>query len=389
VVTGEGAGWGLTTLVPAIRTGLAVFDGRRLPRDEFGARARAVTDLVRGHDLGAAVVVAHAATPAAAVYLTNFAPTARVAVVILVPGKEPVLMAGMGGRREAAYQRTVSWVHDLVHEPFSARAVRDVLAGRGVAGGPIGVAGLDDQLPVAARDRFVAEMAGFELVPLDREVARLRRPTTQRERLLLGEIDDLLRAAEARAVGAFRRTSCPARAMLEADRYLRDEGVRDVRILLGRPDGSLRPLEHVDGQTDGLLVSYLAVEYLGYWGECALTFPWSSLRPAADLRPLVAETVAALRPGPLPASPPTAEGTSVEVRGTGVELVGLPDADRCWEELEAGDVVSVVAGSIAAGRVLLHSRTCVVGVEGPDGARGPVSGDTSGPARAGRDRAPR
>lgn len=368
---GEAGDWTLATLTPAIRTGRAAFDARRLPRDEFEARMRALDESIRAHHLAAAVVVAHAATPAACVYLTNFAPTARLATVVVVPDHAPVLMAGLGGQREAAFQRSVTWLHELAHRPFSAGAVRAVLADRGVTGGRIGIVGLDDQVPLGARDEFVSGMAEYELVGFDRELTTLRRHKSVRELNLLGEIDELLTGTAARGIAAFHRSGSPAKAALALEHEARERGCRDVRVLLGRPDGSLRPFEHVDADRDALFVCYMAAELLGYWRELAFTYPWSSLPPAADLRPVVAAAVAALRPGPLPLplrGLPSGE-VRVDVRGAGVELVDLPDTSSGWDALEPGDPVTVVAGATSSGRLLLHSESCVVGEHGPLGAR--------------------
>lgn len=371
---GAAGDWTLATLTPAIRTGRAALDVRRLPRDEFEARVRGLEVLLRAHRLAAAVVVAHAATPAECVYLTNFAPTARLATVIVVPGHTPVLMAGLGGQREAAFQRGVTWLHELVHRPFSAGAVRAVLADRGVKGGRIGIVGLDDQVPLGARDEFVSGMAEYELVGFDRELVALRRRKSVRELALLGEIDELLTGTAARGIAAFHRSGSPAKAAAALEHEARERGCRDVRVLLGRPDGSLRPFEHVDADRDTLFVCYVASELLGYWRELAFTYPWSALPSAADLRPVVAAAVAALRPGPLPLAPARARvdmriDVRIDVRGAGVELVDLPDASSGWDALEPGDPVTVVAGATSGGRLLLHSESCVVGEHGPFGAR--------------------
>lgn len=358
----------LATMTPVIRTGRAVFDGRRLPRDEFSARVRAVEDVSRQEQLDAVVVLANAASPGAVVHLTNYAPTAGVATVVLVPGHTPVLMAGRGGRREEQYQRDVTWVPDLRQRPFGAESVREVLREHGVERGRLGMVGLDDQVPAAARQRFLTAMETFDLVPLDDELAALRRASTARERAVLGEADGLLATAVQQGVEAFVATGAPSRAALAIEGSAYEAGCRDVRLLLGWRDGSLRPFEALDDRREGLLCCYVATEYLGYWAERALTFPWSALPPAADLRPLVDAAVARCKSGRRPAdlmpAGPDVRGAVLRVRGLGTELSELPDVGRGWTELRAGDTVSVVATGEADGRTVLHGRTVVVGPEG-------------------------
>lgn len=378
----------LVTMTPAVRTGRACFDHRRLPRDEFVARARAVDALALDQRLSAVVVVANAATPGPVVHLTNYAPTAGVATVVLVPGHDPVLIAGRGGRREEPYQRDVTWVPILHQQPFGAEIVQRVLAERGVEGDRLGVAGLEDQVPARAAERFVAELGPFELVTVDDALATLRRDATVRESSVLGEVDAVLGASAQRGAAAFARHANPTRAALAIEDAAYARGCRDVRLLVGHADGSLRPFEAVDDRRQGLFVCYVAAEYLGYWGERAVTFPWAGLPADADLRPVVDAVVAQLRPGARPGGLMAAHGgdpaagrdgdttagrggdmagaeVDLRLRGLGVELVELPDDRSGWVELRASDPVSVVASRRAGGAIVLHSRAALVGPDGP------------------------
>lgn len=367
----------LLTMTPVIRTGRACFDGRRLPRDEFAARVQAVEVMARREQLDAIVVLANAASPGPVVHLTNYAPTAGVATVVCVPGHPPVLMAGRGGRREEQYQRDVTWVPDLRQRPFGADSVREVLAERGVPRGRLGVAGLDDQVPIGARQRFLAGMGNFDLVPVERELASLRRASTARERAVLGEADGILALAVTRGVAAFAASGVPSRGALAIETAAYELGCRDVRLLLGHGDGSLRPFEALDGKEEDLLACYVAAEHLGYWAERAFTFPWSAAPADADLRPAVDAVAARCRPGRHLADLPTAglvlgEGAgagehprTLHVRAVGTELVELPDEAATWTELREGDALSLVVTGSAGGYPALHGRTVVVGADGP------------------------
>lgn len=363
----------LVTMTPAIRTGRACFDNRRLPRDEFVRRVRAVEALAEDEALAAVVVVASAASPGPVVHLTNLEPTAGAATVVVVPGRDPVLMAGRGGRREEPYQRDVSWVPALVQRPFGADSVRPVLADRGVAAGRLGIAGLDDQVPAADRDRFVAAMGDFEIVPVDRQLSALRRRSSVRERSVLGELAAILDAALQVGVEAYAARADAGRAALAVEEAAYGLGCRDVRLLLGHPDGSLRPFEGAGegagGGAGGPVFScYAAAEFLGYWAEQAATAPWVRVPPGNDLRPVVDAACARLRPGVRPDELSRAGGAGepeVMVRGLGNEIVDLPDASSGWDELCDGDAVSIVAVRIVGGCPLLHSRFCFVGPDGP------------------------
>jgi Xaa-Pro aminopeptidase len=365
----------ITTMTPTIRSGRSCFDRRRLPRDEYARRVRDVEALARAAHLDAVVVLAGPASPGPVVHLANLAPTAGVAAVVVVPGSGAVLLAGRGGEREEPYQRDVTWIASLVQSPFGADSVRRVLAERGVVSGRLGIAGLDDQVPVRARDRFVAGIPEFEMVPVDRELAELRRRLSVRELAVLGEVDGLVGSALELASREFRKCGMPARAALVAEEELYASGCRDVRILLGWPDGSLRPLEALDGHRAPLFTCYVAAELLGYWIERAVTVgqPETSGRDgggplARAVARAVAVAVALLRPGADPAAVSAAagaRGVDVRLRGLGTELADLPDAGTGWTQLDTGDAVSVLAVGCERGALVLESRTAAVGVEGP------------------------
>lgn len=365
----------LTTMTPVIRTGRSCFDRRRLPRDEYVRRVREVERLARAERLAAVVVVANAASPGAVVHLANLAPTAGAATVVVVPGGDVVLMAGRGGRREEPYQRDVTWIPSLLQRPFGADSVRHVLGERGVAAGRLGIAGLDDQVPARVRDRFLAEMGDFELVPVDRQLAELRRHVGVRACAVLGEAATILDDALERGAQAFAMSGVPARGALAVEEELYARGCRDARLLLGRPDGSLRPFEAVDDRAGQLFACYAAAELLGYWSERAATVaaPGAGSRLGPDLERVVDAVVGGLRPG---ADPPVVaraavdrlgigEPVDVHVRGLGSELLDLPDPAGGWADLQAGDPVSVVAAGRADGHLVVHGRPVVVDAAGP------------------------
>ncbi len=361
----------VTTMTPAIRTGRSCFDRSRLPRDEYARRMRQVETLARAEDLAAVVVVANAATPAPVVHLANLAPTAGDATIVVVPGAGAVLMAGRGGQREEPYQRDVTWIPTLLQRPFGPESVRQVLAGRGVLSGRLGIAGLEDQVAVRVRDRFVEELRDYEMVPVDRALAALRRCLSVRERSVLGELDAMLQDALEEGAVVFREAGVPALAALMVEDELYARGCRDVRLLVGWPGGSVRPLEAVDDRPGTQFACYAAAELLGYWAERAATVVGAGTRAAEQrcrLVGVVDDAVMQLRPGADPEAVARAareDEVDVLVRGLGTELVDLPRPESGWTELRPGDVVSVLGVERSGGVPALESRTAVVGAGGP------------------------
>lgn len=355
----------IVTMPPAIRTGRAAWDQRLLPRDEFAARLERAMAVARQADTAALLVLGDSARPECLAYLTNFAPTARWAALAVVPGREPALLAGLGGRREERYQRTVACINELVHAPLSGPSLGRLLADRGLAAGRLGVAGLD-VLPAGPLADIKAALRAFELVPLDADLARLWRLTSDRELAVLAGAAAILQDARQQAIGAFSASRSASTAAAAADRVARLRGCRDVRILIGSQDGTLAPYAGVSDEKPGdLLVAYLAAEYLGYWTELAFSHPLTVLSGEADLRAGLSRACRAAssgaRPGDLRAG--FAEG-ELHVRGLGLSITELPDEDSGWDELRPGDAVSLLALGYRGRRMVLESSPIAIGPSG-------------------------
>lgn len=355
----------IVTMEPVIRVGRAAWDQRLLPRDEFAARLDAVTAAARQAGADALLVFGHAAGSECLTYLTNFAPTARWAALTVVPAREPALLAGLGGHREDRYQRTVTCINDLVHAPLSGQSIRQVLADRGVTAGRLGIAGLDF-LPAGPVADIKSALDGFELMTLDAELARLWRVTGDRELAVLAEAAAICHDARQQAVRAFSASRSPSAAAAAADRVGRLRGCRDVRILIGSQDGTLRPYQGVsdDGPAD-LLVAYVAVEWLGYCAELAFTHPQTVPTDQAGLRARLSCACRAASPGTRPAELRAgfAEG-ELHVRGLGLSITELPDDDSGWDELRPGDALSLLAVERRGQRMILASSLIAIGPSG-------------------------
>jgi hypothetical protein len=357
----------IVTMEPVVRVGRAAWDQRLLPRDEFAARLRAALDAARRAGLDALVVFGHAARSECLTYLTNFVPSARWGALVAVPGREPVLLAGLGGQREGPYQRTVTWVRDLVHAPLSGATLRQVLADRGATSGRLGVVGLRQLMPADRVADIEDGLAGWELVPLDTELAALWRVTGPRERAVLAAATAILEQARQQAVCEFSASRSVTRSAAAADRLARLRGCRDVRILIGSGDGSLRPYQGVraDGES-GMLVAYLTAEWLGYWTELAFSYPHNALAPEPGLLPAaLSRTSRQVAPGVRPEQLRAGftEG-ELHVRGLGLSITELPDRPAGWDALRAGDVISLLAARQEARRVILHSTVVDVTADG-------------------------
>jgi hypothetical protein len=356
----------IVTMEPVVRVGRAAWDQRLLPRDEFAARLRAALEVARRAGVDGLVVFGHAARSECLTYLTNFAPSARWGALVALPGREPLLLAGLGGQREEPYQRTVTWVRDLVHAPLSGATLRQVLADRGATSGRLGVVGLRQLMPAGRVADIEDGLAGWKLVPLDAELAALWRVTGPRERAVLAEAAAILEQARQQAEREFSASRSATRSAAAADRVARLRGCRDVRILIGSGDGSLRPYQGVraDGES-GVLVAYLAVDWLGYWAELAFSYPHSALALEPGLPSALSRASRQAAPGVRPERLRAgfSEG-ELHVRGLGLSLTELPDRSAGWDALRAGDVISLLAARQEAQRVILHSTIVAVAADG-------------------------
>jgi Xaa-Pro aminopeptidase len=358
----------MQTMRPVLRHGRSVWDQSELPLDEFQARAERLDALLRQKAARAAVIVGGGDQYANLAYLTNFVPGHRWATLVHCPGEEPMMLYGLGGGRDLPYVRSVCRVADVRYAPSLGEAIAGFLDDRGVRAGTVATAGLDTCWPVAIHRGAVDALRRYRLVPIDGELADLRRVKRPRELRLIRRAQRVVERARMAAVDAFTRGQSNAACAAAAERAARLAGAHDVRTLANVANaGELRPYAGADDRRHAHLVCYLAVEIAGYWADGGFTYP-SRIAPAAgDLRAALGAMRQAAVPGARAAdlaqagaarSPDTA-GWGFG-GGIGLELAEHPRVDPASSDvLREGEVLSLRCGRAGPG-CALESEMVVV-----------------------------
>lgn len=270
---------------------------------------------------------------------------------LLIPSDGEAVYVGFGGGRELAFMRTLTWLERVLAGggPKAFEVVRDQLRARGIASGPIAIAGAAD-LPAGAAARVQQAFADYTLEAFDAELKALRAVKRPREllamRLTLGVVEDAVYAGLAKFAGGGDN----AAAMLEAERVARARKARDVRVLVNMGGPELRPFEgRLDGRHSPVRL-WVAAQYQGYWAEAAAMAPISQptaahkavaamlrvVRAGATTGEVAAAAVAALSP---------AEAQAALEYGLG-GTIGLAHEEGV--RIRLGGTERLVAGSVLA-----------------------------------------
>jgi Xaa-Pro aminopeptidase len=372
----------MLTMNPTLLVGPSDWDGARMPREEFAARAAA---LWRDNPSAAgAVVFGDRVDHAELAYLTHFTPKLEAALALTPRSGAAALLVG-GGANMLQAARPLTFIADL--RPL--RNVGEAVAqwAREQGGAPVLIGGAS--MPYALH-REIADAFGGEIEDGTAGLrARMRRKSA-RELALLREACATLAAALAAIEAAHASGTSATAAILAGERAANRRGAQDVRTLFSRDGGrTLRPFETTAEHVVDPLQVYVAVRQFGYWAEgfaVLATSPHASAQRAGDvLRAGIAGMQAGTRCAdvarsiaqavhPLHLHPVTA-GVAGNAIGLALEEHPLI-ATACEAELEAGGVYSLRAGlsdgrdhAIVSAMVAVHARGNEVLWAMPEAAR--------------------
>lgn len=369
--------WGpdvLHTMEPVMKHGRTSWDRALMPLDEFEERRLEVEQAAE--EASAVVGFANSSHPGLVGYLSNYLTAGALATLICVPGKDPTLVAGLGGGRDHPFIKGTTPVQDVRWFPRLGTGIASVLAEQGVAGGRVAVTGIDECFSRTRADDVLAALADYEVVSFETAFEGLRRKKRERELLAMRAGREILGEAGSVFSASMRATGDVHGALVAAERAAKLLGCRDFRALALAGDGSLRPWAEGGAGPRSWSVDhfavYLAAEYLGYWSDLGVSGPDRSALSTLCARALdVAH--GALRAGSSKAMLRTAlhdqlgaasDHVSLEATGIGMELTEAPllSEDDAAVALE-GDLVCLRVG-VREGRALaVATRQVLVGTE--------------------------
>lgn len=205
------------------------------------------------------------------VFVTNFLPRVRSALVFVPREGAPTLLANIG-LRDVPAAKTITWVEDV--RPFGRlpKEVIDLIEQQGLKGGRIGTCGFDDSLPVTEWDAIKKGLPEVRWSDRDAEIAKLRAGKEAWEIAALRRSSEAAEAALATAPKLLRPGVNLRQVIATIDLDVRRRGAEDARYLIGLNGGNLRPAYDRILAAGDVVTLYMTVELQRYWAEAARTF---------------------------------------------------------------------------------------------------------------------
>jgi Xaa-Pro aminopeptidase len=282
----------MLTTHPSIMLGSYLWDEERLPRDEFDIRLSWLRKAMQENDWRGIVVYGDAREHGALAWFSNFIPPMRWALALFPATGEPLLLASRSSR-DVPQMRATTWIADVRSawewQWFDAWAAH-------LEPGTIGAVGFDLMTPQLFSAVEGSISGKLTLVEADGIADAARAAHRPREIGLLEAAAKASAAAGKAFLESWERGADVETAALAAEGAARGMAAHDVRTLVSRDGGrSLEPYQARFDDRPGRLLGYVAVKYLGYWGEVFVASGGSPLDEQA--RRSLAALVAELRPG--------------------------------------------------------------------------------------------
>ncbi len=264
----------MRTMHPVLKRGGLYWDQSLLPPEAYKERfARIQSAIVESGD-DAWLFYGDVERYGAVAWFSNFLPRTRAALAFVPREGEPVLLLAVG-LRDVPAAKTLTWVDDV--RPYSnlPRSLAALIEEKGLAKGRIGLAGVEELLPVKHWNDFNAAMPGLKLADRAQNLAPLRARKAACEIAAIRAAATIVRRALDN-IGAEIRAGRKMREVTAViDRQCRVAAAEDVRVMVasGEQTGqSLRPGDDRMLQNGDVIQIYLAVEAQRYWAEGARTF---------------------------------------------------------------------------------------------------------------------
>lgn len=294
------------------------------------------------------------------VFVTNFLPRVRSALVFVPRAGAPILLANIG-LRDVPAAKTITWVDDV--RPFGRlpKEVIDLIEQQGLKGGRIGTCGFDESLPVTEWDAIRKGLPEVRWSDRDADIAKLRAGKEAWEIAAMRRSSDAAEAALAAAPKLLRPGANLRKIIATIDLDVRSRGAEDARYLIGLNGGNLRPAYDRILAAGDVVTLYMTVELQRYWAEAARTFVLGSAD--AKLKALFDKSKQAMAAMRDKTRAGTAVSSLAQAAKSGLSHDALHDTARIYGlgngiglDSDEGPVVSETASGALASNTALTTR---------------------------------
>lgn len=271
----------MLTMHPSIMLGSYVLDEDRLPRDEFDIRLAPLREKMARDGLAATLIYGDAREHEALAFFTNFISRMRWAMAIIPAQGEPRLLISMSSRDMPA-MRTMTWIAD-VKSGWEWTWFDDYVA-RLPAPGKLATINFDQMTPLLFGQLSKSIAGKFDLVELDPLALAAREQHRPREIAMIRTAAKIAAKAGDEIAARWKAGDDIETAALAGERAARAQAAQDVRTLVSRDGGmTLQPYRASFADRPHSLLAYVAVKYMGYWGEAFVSDGPAHARAGAAL----------------------------------------------------------------------------------------------------------
>jgi Xaa-Pro aminopeptidase len=205
------------------------------------------------------------------VFVSNFLPRVRSALVFVPRTGAPTLLANIG-LRDVPAAKTITWVDDV--RPFGRlpKEIIGLIEQHGLKAGRIGTCGFDQSLPVTEWEAIEKGLPDVHWTARDEAMAQLRASKADWEIAAMRRASDMATSALALAPKLLRPGAELRKVIATLDLAARRQGAEDTRYLIGFGAGALRPVDDRILAAGDVMTLYMTIEAQRYWAETARTF---------------------------------------------------------------------------------------------------------------------
>ena len=264
----------MRTMHPVLKRGGLYWDRELLPRAAYVERFARVQQAIAAAGDDAWLFYGDVERYGAVAWFSNFLPRTRAALALVPREGAPTLLLAVG-LRDVPAAKTLTWIDDVRPYGNLPKALVALIEERGLTGARVGLAGVEELLPVKAWSEIVAALPDWRPRSRTAELAAMRARKDDCEIAALRAAGAIVRDALADGASAIRAGVRMREATAIIDRACRARAAEDVRIMAASGDQagqSLRPADDRVLRAGDVVLVYLAVEAQRYWAEGARTF---------------------------------------------------------------------------------------------------------------------
>jgi Xaa-Pro aminopeptidase len=241
-----------------------------MPQEEYQDRLERVRRQMSQEGLDALVIYGDNYSYADLCYLTNYFPKVRGGIGVIPRSGAIALLLNIGSR-DVPFAKSLTWVEDVRASGQLGRDGAEVLKEKGFGQAKIGLADSGRGFPLPQLEELKESLPQVQWQPSHSMVQRMRLQKSTRELAGLRQAGVVLKEICVAAREFIQPGRKEYEIIADIDRFARDKGVEDIRILAG--EKRLQPPNFKMTSTLGdHWALYLAIQHERYWAELGRTY---------------------------------------------------------------------------------------------------------------------